>query len=171
MFVVEDLKQLKMDVKISEYDIGKIKTGQEVTITADILGKESVKGTVSRISPTGELKDPSSREMVIPVQIDVDKEDSPLIAGVTAKAKILIESRSKVMTVPIDAVLEDPDTGENYVFAIEGTTVKRVVFKPGIEGDFNLEVLNSALSEGDLVVLAPSFELTDGMNVLVLPQQ
>jgi multidrug efflux pump subunit AcrA (membrane-fusion protein) len=101
----------------------------------------------------------------------VDKEDSPLIAGVTAKAKILIESRSKVMTVPIDAVLEDPDTGENFVFAIEGTTVKRVVFEPGIEGDFNLELLNSTLSEGDLVVLAPSFELTDGMNVLILPQQ
>jgi hypothetical protein len=33
-----------------------------------------VEGTVSRISPTGELKDPTSKEMVIPVQIDVMKE-------------------------------------------------------------------------------------------------
>ena len=106
MFVIEDLDQLKMDVKVSEYDIGKIKVGQTVTITADVLGKDRVTGTVSRISPTGELKDPASKEMVIPVRINVDQNEK-LIAGVTAKAKILIESRSQVLTVPIDAVLED----------------------------------------------------------------
>ncbi len=167
MFVVEDLEQLKMDVKISEYDISKIKAGQTVTITADVLGKESVEGKVSRISPTGELKDPTSKEMVIPVQIHVDKKESGLIAGVTAKAKILIESRSQVMTVPIDAVLEDPDTGESFVLTVEETTIKKVIITPGIEGDFYLEVLSSSLAEGAQVVLNPTFDLTDGMQVLV----
>ena len=38
MFVVEDLENLKMDVKISEYDINKIQVGQKVTITAEVLG-------------------------------------------------------------------------------------------------------------------------------------
>ncbi|MGI6734154.1 MAG: efflux RND transporter periplasmic adaptor subunit [Anaerovoracaceae bacterium] len=170
MFVIEDLDQLKMDVKVSEYDIGKIKVGQTVTITADVLGKDRVTGTVSRISPTGELKDPASKEMVIPVRINVDQNEK-LIAGVTAKAKILIESRSQVLTVPIDAVLEDPDTGESYVLAVEGTAVKKVTFEPGIEGDFHLEVLSGSLSEGDQVVLNPTFDLTDGMEVLVLPAQ
>jgi HlyD family secretion protein len=170
MFVIEDLDQLKMDVKVSEYDIGKIKVGQSVTITADVLGKDSATGTVSRISPTGELKDPASKEMVIPVQIDVDKNES-LIAGVTAKAKILIESRAQVMTVPIDGVLEDPDTGESFVLVVEGTAIRKVGFEPGIEGDFYLEVLSGSLSEGDQVVLNPTFDLTDGMEVLVLPVQ
>ena len=170
MFVIEDLDQLKMDVNVSEYDISKIKEGQTVIIIADVLGKESVAGTVSRISPTGELKDPTSKEMVIPVRIDVDQNEK-LIAGVTAKAKILIESRSQVLTVPIDAVLEDPDTGESYVLVVEGTTLKKVNFEPGIESDFYLEVLSGALSEGDQVVLNPTFELTGGMNVLVLSGQ
>lgn len=171
MFVVEDLEQLKMDVKISEYDIGKIKVGQTVTITADVLGKESVQGTLSRISPTGELKDMTSKEMVIPVQIDVDKRETGLIAGVTAKAKILIESRPQVMTVPIDAVLEDPDTEESFVLTVEETTIKKVIITPGIEGDFYLEVLSAPLAEGDQVVLNPTFDLTDGMQVLVSPLQ
>ncbi|HPF19153.1 MAG: efflux RND transporter periplasmic adaptor subunit [Bacillota bacterium] len=171
MFVVEDLTRMKMDVKISEYDIGKIKEGQAVTITADVLGNNSVQGTVSRISPTGEQKDASSKEMVIPVQIDVNQDESGLIAGVTAKARILIERREQAMTVPIDAVLEDPETGESYVLTLQDTFIKRVAFTPGIEGDFYLEVASGDLSEGDLVVLSPTFDLADGMEVLVLSLQ
>ena len=41
MFIVEDLQNLKMDVNISEYDISKIKLGQKVTITAEVLGDKS----------------------------------------------------------------------------------------------------------------------------------
>lgn len=171
MFVVEDLTRLKMDVKISEYDIGRILVGQRVTITADVLGKGSVQGIVSRISPTGEQKDLSSKEMVIPVQIDVNQEESGLIAGVTAKARILIESRSQVLTVPIDGVLEDPETGESYVLTLEGTVLRRVPVTPGVEGDFYLEVGPEDLPEGAPVVLSPTFDLTDGMEVLVLPGQ
>jgi RND family efflux transporter MFP subunit len=171
MFVVEDLTQLKMDVKISEYDIGKILVGQRVTITADVLGKDSVQGVVSRISPTGEQKDASSKEMVIPVQIDVDQQESRLIAGVTAKARILIESRSQVMTVPIDAVLEDPETGASYVLVLEETILRRVAVTPGVEGDFYLEVGEGEIAQGTPVVLSPTFDLTDGMEVLVLSAQ
>lgn len=171
MFVIEDLTQLKMDVKISEYDIGKILVGQRVTITADVLGKDSVQGVVSRISPTGEQKDASSKEMVIPVQIDVDQQESKLIAGVTAKARILIESRSQVMTVPIDAVLEDPETGESYVLALEGTMLRRTSVTPGVEGDFYLEVGEDEIAQGTPVVLSPTFDLADGMEVLVLSAQ
>lgn len=167
MFVVEDLENLTMKVKINEYDISKIKLGQSVTITADVLGKATVEGKVSRISPTGELKDVTSKEMVIPVTIDVIQSDSHLIAGVAAKAKILIESRSGVLTVPIDAVLEDPDTEESFVFTVVDSLITKVIIKPGIEGDFHMEVLDGSIKEGDQVVLSPTFDLVDGMEVLV----
>lgn len=167
MFVVEDLEHLTMKVKINEHNISRIKLGQSVTITADVLGKGTAQGTVSRISPTGELKDVTSKEMVIPVTIDVDGSDAPLIAGVAAKAKILIESRPGVLTVPIDAVLEDPETGESFVFTVVDSLLKKVVFVPGIEGDFHMEVIEGSIKEGDQVVLSPTFDLTDGMEVLV----
>ena len=171
MFVVENLSQLKMDVKISEYDISKIKVGQKVTITAEVLGEQSVNGVVSRISPTGELKDNSSKEMVIPVQIDVDKGDSNLIAGVTAKAKIEIEKRNHALTVPIDAVLEDPETGDTYVFILQKQKLKKIPVQIGIEGDFNVEILSGDLPEGTAVVLSPTFDMQDGMDAVALPQQ
>jgi len=170
MFVVEDLQNLKMDVRISEYDISKIQVGQKVTITAEVLGENSVEGTVSRISPTGELKDATSKEMVIPVQIDVKKENSKLIAGVTAKAKIEIEKKSDVLSAPIDSVLEDPTSGDSYVMVLNGTTLKKVPVELGIEGDFNVEISSGKLKTGDLVVLNPTFEMTDGMEVAPAPE-
>ena len=54
MFVVENLDQLQMNVKISEYDINKIQLGQQVKITSQVLGDEPAQGVVSQISPSGE---------------------------------------------------------------------------------------------------------------------
>jgi len=170
MFVVEDLENLKMNVRISEYDISKIKVGQKAVITAEVLGGETVEGTVSRISPTGELKDPSSKEMVIPVQIDIDKGNPKLIAGVTASAKIEIETRKNVLAVPIDAILEDPTTKETFVMRLDETILKKVPVKLGLEGDFHVEILSGELKEGDKVVLNPTFEMEDGMTVAPEPE-
>lgn len=170
MFVIEDLDNLKMDVRISEYDISKIKTGQNVTITADVIGKNSVEGVVSRISPTGEVKDQMSKEMVIPVQIDVLKGDTNLIAGVTARAKILIDKRENVLAVPIESVLEDPDTGEHYLFILQDGVLKKVSVTLGLEGDFHIEILSGDLSEKDQVVLSPTFDMSDGTAATALPQ-
>lgn len=170
MFVVEDLQNLKMDVRISEYDISRIQVGQKVTITAEVLGDDSVEGVVSRISPTGEQKDETSKEMVIPVQIDVKKENPKLIAGVTAKAKIEIQKKSNVLSVPIDSILEDPNTGEASVMVLNGTTLKKVPVELGIEGDFNVEITSGNLKVGDKVVLNPTFDMTDGMEVAPAPE-
>lgn len=170
MFVVEDLQKLKMDVGISEYDISKIQVGQKVTITAEVLGNASVKGIVSRISPTGEQKDATSKEMVIPVQIDVNNEDSKLIAGVTAKAEIEIEKKDNVLSVPIDAILEDPSTGDASVILLKETVLKKIPVELGLEGDFNIEIISSDIKEGDLVVLNPTFEMTDGMEATPSPK-
>jgi len=170
MFVVEDLQNLKMDVRISEYDISKIKLGQKVTITAEVLGDKSVEGVVSRISPTGEAKDSSSKEMVIPVEININNSDTSLIAGVTASAKIEIEKKTDVLSVPIDSILEDPNSGENSVMLLDGTKLKKVPVKLGLEGDFNIEVLSGDLKPGDKIVLNPTFEMTDGMEVAPAPE-
>lgn len=167
MFVVENLDQLQMKVKVSEFDISKIRVGQTVEISAEVLGKETVPGTVSYISPTGEPKGDGTAAMVIPVIIDVDKGDTNLIAGVTARAEILIEARENVMTVPIDAILEDPATGESWVFVVGADNLlSKVAVTKGLEGDFNVEVSSDRLQEGDPVVLNPTFELTEGMAVL-----
>lgn len=172
LFVVENLDKLQMNIKISEYDVKDIRVGQTVTITADVLGKKSMSGVVSHIAPTGEKKDATGTEMVVPVVIALNNEGSELIAGVTARAVILVDERKDVLTVPIDAVLEDPDTGESYIFIVskEGTLSKKKV-TVGLEGDLHVEVSGQDISAGQKVLLAPTYEHTDGMQVSVNPNE
>lgn len=166
MFVIEDLKNLLLKIKVSEYDINRIKEGQKVIITSEMLGDDTVSGTVSKIAPSGENKDGSS-EMVIPVEIKVDNEEGKLIAGVSAKAEILINQKEKALAVPVDSILEDVEKNESYVFVVKDNKAKKIKVKTGIEGDFNIEVITSELKPEDKVILAPTFDITDGMDVSI----
>ena len=170
MFVIENLDDLRMKVRISEYDISKIKVGQTVTITAEVLGNENVAGVVSSISPTGEEKDAASSEKVIPVVIDIDKGDMNIIAGVTAKATILIDRKENATVVSIDAIAQDPETGQDMVFVIgEDGTLRQVPVELGLETNIYVEILGGVLKEGEQVVLAPTLDLEDGMTVAIEP--
>ena len=72
MFSIENLEELELEIKVSEYSIGRVKAGQKAVITADILDGASVDGEVVKISPTGEEKGGGSTERVIPATIRID---------------------------------------------------------------------------------------------------
>ena len=62
MFIIENLDQLQLSIRVSEYSIGKVKLGQKAQISADLLHGEAVNGVVSMISPSGEEKGDGSTE-------------------------------------------------------------------------------------------------------------
>ncbi len=168
MFIIEDLANMQMEVKISEYDIGRLAIGQKARISSDVLGRETVPGTVSAISPTGEQKSATQSEMVVPVRIDITGAGPGLIAGVSAKARIEIAKASNVLAVPLEAILEHPENGTLMVYTISRDGVlKAVPVETGIEGDFLIEIVGGDLKEGDRVVLNPSLTYEDGMQVPV----
>ncbi|QIB67918.1 efflux RND transporter periplasmic adaptor subunit [Aminipila butyrica] len=167
MFVIEDLQHLQLKVKVSEYDISKIQVGQKVTITADVLGEGTATGIVAKIAPSGETKDGTTSEKVIPVDIDIKDSEGKLIAGVTAKAEILIHEKTDTLAVPVDAILEDVNDGADYVFVIKKSKLQKVPVELGIEGDFDSEIITDKIKVGDQVVLSPNYDLTDGMEVTV----
>lgn len=166
MFVIENVDTLQMKVMVSENDIAKVSVGQKVDITADILNGESVAGEVIRISPTGELKDGTASERVIPVYISVKEKNDKLIAGITAKATIHIAEATQALTVPYEAVSELED-GSTVVYVVnEDNTIHIVPVKLGLETDLYVEIKGGELKEGQTIVLNPSPALTEGMAVL-----
>ena len=116
LFVIENLDVLKMKGEISEYDIMKIKEGQEVRIDSDILGDKEATGMVSRISPTGEVKN-GTNERFIPIQIDVKEGAEHLIAGVNVDAEILLQKAEGAMVIPIEC-LKDNNDGTFGVYVV-----------------------------------------------------
>jgi HlyD family secretion protein len=160
--VVEDLSRLKMEVLISEYDISRVKVGQSVVISSEVIGDEELKGSIASISPTGEPKDISGKEMVVPVTISIERGTSNLISGVTAKARIIIAQALQVLTVPVEAVLEEPNTSDHYIFVLKENIMKKVPVTLGVEGNFNVEIKGADLEIGALVVLSPTLDYEEG---------
>lgn len=166
MFVIENIENLQMKVLVGENDIGKISIGQKADITTDSMGKESVAGEVVRISPTGELKEGSASERVIPVYININEKNDKLIAGVTARATIHIAEASQALTVPFEAIGELED-GSNVVYVVnEDNTIHIVPVELGLETDLYTEIISDELTEGQTIVLSPSLTLAEGMSVM-----
>ena len=168
LFVVDNLEQLQMKGGVSEYTIAKIKEGQNVIISADILEGETVKGVVSRISPTGEAQsNSSSTERVIPTIITVTESNDKLIAGINAKAEIQIAQAQDVLTVPLEAVVENDDGTSAVMRLNENNVVEMVIVTLGIENDLEVEVTGEGLNDGDRVILNPQ-GIADGMTVVAM---
>jgi len=165
MFVVENLDKLQMKVSVSEFDIGKIKMGQEVEIYSDVLGKDFVKGVVARISPTAEQKLNNDMERVIPVLVEVIEKPENLIAGVLATANIKVAKAENVLAVPSGAIVQ-ADNSLLKVFVIESdNSLKSISVEIGLETDLETEIHSSELTEGMKIVINPDYTFVDGMII------
>lgn len=167
MFIIENLDSLEMKVSVSEYSIGNISVGQEAVISADILNGGTVAGQVMAISPTGEEKGGGSTERVIPTTIEILDKESRLMAGITARAKIILDEAEDAWIVPISSVLETGDG--TFVLAVEQGVIRWIAVETGVESDIQVQVIpveEGALQEGMGIVTAPHEGLAEGMSVV-----
>lgn len=171
MFSIENLEELELEIKVSEFSIGKVKVGQTAVISADILDGETVNGEVVKISPTGEEKGGGSTERVIPITIRVQGGNTKLIAGITAKAELLIREAEDTFVVPSSALFDEGDA--TYIAIVQDMRVKRIPVKLGVESDINAEVIpadDTVLEEGMQLITNAGPQLTDGAAVMVTPK-
>lgn len=166
LFVIENLDNLELEIKVSEYSIGKVEVGQEAEITADILNGEPVYGKVASISPTGEEKGGGSSERVIPTKIQITDNNTKLIAGITARASIILEESEDALTVPVSAVFEKD--GNNYIQEITDGAVSWILVDIGVEGDVDMEIIpadGKTLDETSVLIASPGEQYAEGMAV------
>lgn len=170
LFIIENLDVLEMKIPVSEYAIGKVKLDQKVEISADILSGESVVGRVKAISPTGERKDNSTTERVIPITINIEEKNTGLISGINAKANILIGSAEDVLIASSSSLIQLEEG--IFVAVVKGGIVHMVKVETGVESDIQIELKPAdgyELSEGDTIIANPEPGITDGMVVTPMP--
>ena len=165
MFVIEDIDNLQMRVMVNEQNIGRVRIGQEVEITADILDGDTVAGVVERISPTGELREGSVSERVIPVFIRVTEKQKRLISGITARAVIKIATVKDALTLPWETITERDDGSVEVYIVNDDNTVSIVPVTLGIENDLIVEIHSSEINEETPVIINPGSHLEEGMSV------
>ena len=155
--VAQDLTKMQIEVSVSEADIGKIKTGQEVKYTLDGYPDETFKGTVTqvRISPTT-----VSNVVTYIVIVTVDNEDGKLIPGMTANVEIITSKRENVLSVPIKALKFSPtEITKGQKFKDQGLWIinsnhypARISIKTGASDNEYTEVISDELKEGTEVI-------------------
>lgn len=103
MAVLYDLTSLKLQMNVSELDIGQVQQGQEVEITAEAVPGEVFRGTVEQVNINGTT---TNGFTTYPVTI-VLEDYGALNPGMNVSAEIIIERAEHVLTVPVAAVNSD----------------------------------------------------------------
>ena len=167
-----DLTQMESDTYINEVDVRKIAVGQKVQITLDADATKKMQGTVTQIANVGEQR-PNQDSKVFEVKITVAHPDTTLRPGMTTANEIETASFSNVLSVPLEAVINEG--GYSYVYKKAGSHVVKQMVQPGTAND-NEIIIKRGLTKEDHVLLTVPTDKTDiktavidGLKPIVAP--
>jgi HlyD family secretion protein len=102
LFVIaNDLRQMQVETKIDEADIGRIRPGLPVTFSVDAFPDETFEGKVTQVR----LEPITEQNVVTYTTVIATRNDNlSLRPGMTANVTVLVESRENVMKVPNSAL-------------------------------------------------------------------
>lgn len=106
--IAEDLKNMQLEVDVSEADVGQIEPDQDVEFTVDAFAEKKFKAKVRQIRNS-----PTNIQNVVTYKViaDVDNKSGLLRPGMTANVTIIVAYQDKVLIVP-NAALRFRPPGE-----------------------------------------------------------
>lgn len=147
VMVLSDLTRLFILASVDESDIGKVKLGQKVILTADAFPGKRFFGKIERIATRGVN---ISNVVTFEVKIEVQGRDKQLLKPeMTANVDIIVADKAGVLIVPSEAVLRKKG---DYIVRIkmdDGRLEERRV-KVGISDGVVTEI-TEGLNQGDTV--------------------
>lgn len=144
LFVVESYEDLKVSVKVSKYDIGKLELEQKAQV---IVAGSQYEATVNKINKMAETQGSDKPEIL--VELHIENPDEKIYLGLEADVTIITNQKEDVLSIPSLAVYTD-DEGV-YCYAIEDGVITKKYFTKGIEGDNQVEVIGG-IEEGTQVI-------------------
>ncbi|MCY7783921.1 MULTISPECIES: efflux RND transporter periplasmic adaptor subunit [unclassified Bacillus (in: firmicutes)] len=159
-------KDLVVSGKLSEYDTLKVKKGQKVTLTSDVIQDKTWKGTVSAVGLVPDQQENTAAQgteqaVQYPLQVKIKGKLPEGKPGFKFIMNIETDKR-KANTLPSKAVKKEDD--QYYVYTVIDGKAKRVDVKIGEVTD-DLTEIKEGISQDDQVILNPSDQVTDGTEV------
>jgi len=140
-----------------------LESGDPVTILSASLPGEKIE---SRVTRTSLQLDPQSRTLT--VEIDLENQELKMLPGAFVTAKILLEQRDNVWTLPIGAVVKASE-GTRCCVVVDG----KIQFRPielGMRVGDEVEV-QSGLDGSETVVLLRAGSLQEGQSIEVIEKK
>ncbi|MCX5642857.1 MAG: efflux RND transporter periplasmic adaptor subunit [Candidatus Omnitrophica bacterium] len=149
LYLAEDQKTIWAYLSVYEYDMGLIKTGLPVEITATAFPGQVFTGKIAAISP---VLDPTTRS--VQARTEIGNPGGKLKPGMFVNARTII-ALGKRLAVPEEAVVNTGERSVVFLAAPDGYFQSRDV-NLGNKANGYYEVL-SGLKEGDVVVSSGNF--------------
>lgn len=148
---------LRMKIDVPEQSIGKISTGQSVSLQTTAYPDRSFAGTIARVSPSL-----VTTARTLTVEAEVPNTEGLLKPGQFATVRIAQSKPEPAVMVPTSAVRTDGDVSRVYVIK-DGAAHEKLVQLGTVEND--MIQIKQGLVEGDLVATSNVNALIDGILV------
>lgn len=178
LFVIQDLKNLIVNVDVDETEIANVAVGQKVQVTTD-ASTEVLEGEVVSVDPissaaasetststskssgtsaTSSNSTSSDVTFTSKVQITSQDVDNAVKVGMNAVVNIITDESDDVFAVPYESIIDN--RGEKSIYVAENQNgkyvVKNISVTTGLESDMNTEIEGEDLKEGMIVLNDPS---------------
>lgn len=171
---IADLSEILANVDVDETEVVLIRPGQRAVIRVDAIPNREYHGRVIEVGSSGFSRPQQPDVTFFKVEILLDDPDDALRPVMSLRAEIETDTRTKVLVVPIQAVVEregDEDRAQDrtqdrntdaakVVFVEENGVARQRAVTTGISDETRVEIL-SGLKGGEKVITGPYRSLRD----------
>src|SRR5688500_834136 len=204
LMTIADMSQINVEVNVDETEINNVKVGQEAKVKVDALGEKEIKAVVTQKNPlaisksdtTGGLSNrvnvQEAKEFKVTLELRELPEETQLALrpGMSSTATISTDTKTNVMAVPLESIVErqapssspspavagsvptaspEKPKAQKGVYLIEGNKVRFIEVTTGITGEADIEITSGlSADKNQEIVRGPSRvlkTLKDGMTV------
>ncbi len=158
IFVIEQIRPVKLMLNVSESYFTKVKKGNDVIVKLDVYGDQPFQGKVSLVYPT---IDAATR--TFPVEVKIENTDEKVRPGMFARATMNFGTKNHVV-VPDQAIVKQAGSGDRFVYVYKDGKVSYQKVELGRRMGNKYEIL-SGVEDGDQVVITGQNRLINGMEV------
>lgn len=164
LFVIEDTEDLIVDTSIQEYDIGKVKVGAGVDITADALSDDvKINGSVKKIAPTAAKNSKgdtdTTTDAVYETEVTVTSKDTGLKIGMSVDLDYVVSEETHILAVPYDAVYKNSQNEKCVIAAVEQSDGRYLLTQmkvtTGMDDELDIVISGDGIGEGLRILNEP----------------
>jgi membrane fusion protein (multidrug efflux system) len=155
---IEQVSRLRLIVPVPEADAGSIVRGGSLTFTVSAYPGEVFRGKIARVA-----RSLDSKTRTMAVEADVANAGSKLAPGMYADVAWPTRRGGNSLLVPPTAVVTT--TERTFVIRVTGGRAEWVDVRRGRPAGDLVEIVSSALQDGDVIVRRATDEIRDGSAI------
>ena len=157
LVTVAQLDPMVAVFSLTESQVGKLKTGDQVSVQVKVAGSEPWQGRVSEVAPSA---DPRTRTYL--VKVELPNGDGMLKGGMTAQVGLALDSVEDAVVVPVNSIVTKGN--RQNIYLLEGETVRECPVEILLQND-EVAAISGEVKVGAKVVIAGQNLLQDGTLV------